>query len=1460
MAKNYSNRNRKRKALIAMLCALSVTCTGLAAACAPNEEDETSTAVTAKEDTQLLKNGDFEHFDIPDKAIHLIKNVNDWSLGGDTSVKSGIIGTSKDDWDKLTSSELADKLDYNNDLSTDNEEYVNYNSMRSRDILYKDTYAATFDGSDSAKNFKWVTEHKDKNGNVGFEGYFGIEGDDENGYYYNGEKVYKETLTDDNNNEYVDFYYEKDSTPVRKTLISNPGTHWGDFKEENGEYYFGSQKAYKDDNGNYFLDDKKETQPVGNVLMIHNAGTDTLNNGLHQYYSSTSVTLEAQTSAEISVWVKTSDLKFNKGYAADADEEDKGAYIEVVQTVSGTTIDSFQIKAINTQKIIAGAEESGYTTTESNGWLQYTIYVNACDFATSTIQLRLGLGNSENDEKVTGYAFFDDVQVTKYRDLTDEKCSYSDEIAQTIKTNKTSCTLTSEEDEKIFYADASSVEQSARHAYDFHYLIDLASETGMGANYKAIAFDQSVKVGLTTEKDSKGTEYAAALTNGANISGVSTKDQTGNSLNLPKDVKERPTANDVITVFGKDKTFGAADFNGENFSTLLNNLTGEKGAHNLPAADGGNTLVMFSAWGAPYTATISNSAFTFDRKDEYLLVSFWVKTSDMNGGTAATVKIYELDDNGEVNENSVQTLTVDTTGNTTDFENEKDIYNGWVQCFVFVKNGLNDKDENGDYINKTFYMDFSFGTTSVMSATSFDSGYAAIANLQTLEIDEDIYNLATSSSTTALFSFASESEKEGGTPIDEATGNYDVNDGIAVPDSYTGVNGANVLGSLKDKDADAFAGLINRDVFNDSESVMTPEEKDRILKSFISSATNWNDVFGSNCYQPLIIINNLREYAVKADANAENFTDYLIKDDDGNFKEVPEGAKFEDYDTYYTYKDVANYGFIGESKTVSSTGREVIGVRVKVTGDAVAYIYLIDDDTDEVLNFTTPSYTFWYDEEGNVLDEELDEDWKQAEHLHHIVYTLRDDGLYDGEDGKVYANLYNLVKSYKDSKYEHNEFYERFEDNGVVTFETISFDDLKDGETYYSKNSNGQFTVADHYLCSTDGTNVYEYIDGKYYYVEITTTDDTTTEVTNLEREVTNFDAKYARYSYPEINKELLVTVDANDCRDLGDENGWVTVNFVVTAGSEDKNYHLELWSGDRNETGVEGGTYANGAVAFDYSHAPVAEDRITDYEAEIVNAYNRAIMAVDPELLAGVTGTKENIASYEKLLEGLTDAQRTAIEAKMVELGYAENSFEASYYTFTFYDSSAYVPFNAETAGDGETGYNYDPSLFNEQLAYLRFEDTSRNEKNVFVDYSAVDQSISKNTVADDDDTEEEDTTNSTELGLYISSIVLVVVLLITLISILVTQYVRKLRKAKGAKNSNKNVYRKRDRYVKKLHLVKDEIVEPETSDNGEVPAETVPEAEPEVTELPEETTETTSDETTEATEENSSDEDNKE
>ena len=103
MSENNYLKSKKRKSVIALLAAAAVTCTGFAAACAKTDKEEKPTALAPKqEDTQLLKNGNFEFFNYPSeeyikdgKAVYLIKTADSWTRSGDSSnAMSGIIGTS----------------------------------------------------------------------------------------------------------------------------------------------------------------------------------------------------------------------------------------------------------------------------------------------------------------------------------------------------------------------------------------------------------------------------------------------------------------------------------------------------------------------------------------------------------------------------------------------------------------------------------------------------------------------------------------------------------------------------------------------------------------------------------------------------------------------------------------------------------------------------------------------------------------------------------------------------------------------------------------------------------------------------------------------------------------------------------------------------------------------------------------------------------------------------------------------------------------------------------------------------------------------------------------------------------------------------------------------------------------------------------------------------------------------
>ena len=206
------------------------------------------------------------------------------------------------------------------------------------------------------------------------------------------------------------------------------------------------------------------------------------------------------------------------------------------------------------------------------------------------------------------------------------------------------------------------------------------------------------------------------------------------------------------------------------------------------------------------------------------------------------------------------------------------------------------------------------------------------------------------------------------------------------------------------------------------------------------------------------------------------------------------------------------YGFIANTK-YSITGYTAISVRVKVSADANAYVYLVDmdDDTHETILSIDRRVSYWYDKDGNVCNGD------PAEKTTEVVLELKSNGLYQAKDGGAY---YANLKAYTEQ-----------DTNGNLLVS-------KDGVKYnYNKTLNNE---------GMDGIAFYAK-DGKYYADAAKTI------------EVKDFSEANVptRYTASEA-KELFVTV--------GDTEGeWKTVTFFVAAGSTAKNYRLEVWSGSRD-------------------------------------------------------------------------------------------------------------------------------------------------------------------------------------------------------------------------------------------------------------------------------------------------------
>ena len=1422
MSKHNNKKSRLKYVFLAFTCATAFAFSGIASACGNSSSDEEKDKTTTKEDTQLLKNGNFEFFTIPDKKEdgnkpeYLIKSVENWSHGGTNSyTMSGIISTSKMAWEKISDPALASTLDANNELDSSQsnylDQYVDYNGMKSRDILYEDQYKALLGEDDDDYDETYVANvienpgtHYNVHGKEGEEGLFA---------YVDGEEVPVYVDNDEDSKTYGDYFLEYD--------------------EESGEY----------------------SQPISNILMLHNYATS--HNGIAQNYSSVSLELPANTAAEISVWVKTAFLKHDQGLTVD---QNRGANISVTQTVGSSTLDKFMISCINTEKLLGlkGYDEDEKVIDDDyNGWVQYTVYVNACDFASTTIKIELGLG--ETGYTTEGYAFFDDVSVTKFVSLDDSSYSKLDDGVEVV-----SCNLSSDESEKIFKADIYKRNEDTdepvykkQYAKNFHYLIDLASEQpGSDNRYKPVTFKdvENLTVGLTVDDDnyvSSKSEFKPSL--------IGFTDTTSLDFNcrLPfssEELKNKglKTENDLLAYVPSDYVFNT---NETIYADTLNKALGN--ASKLPKnSDNNDMLVMLSSFGAAYTSSFELPVPRNENGSEYggyQIVSFWVKTSDMGGSTAATIKITQTG-----KDENTASFTLDTTDKVTnigDTDEEKDIYDGWVQCFFFVKNELEAEDDKntGDYVGSDNYtIEFSFGNTTINGTDvhSYKSGWVALANMQYLNVDEDIFSYTSSGSYTASLTISEEAEKNT-QAFDSAYGNQSqaIKNDMVNASSYKGVNGGSsaivnnghvsipfdAFNNNVDDDGNKFTGLINKEYFVE-ENYKDLAWYGTLLNNFNASGIDalaaWNKIFGEKSYQPLIITNKKRtSYVEFKDATEETFLNYWIKDKEtGKFTAVSsiENAEFDKDETYYKQRDVINYGYIGDSKTVSSDSYSTISVRVKVSEKATAYVYLVDTSAGkDVLSFSAPSYSFYYDVDGNVLKDKPKDKPTLKEQRENIAYTLRDDGLYEDEDGNLYANLYNYSKLY----YLENVVYYDVEGN------EFSIENLVGGVTYY-KDKEHQIE-ADHYLITSnandkDKKKVYQCIDGVYHYI---VEGQTQSEVVN------NFDTTVAhpRYNLSGISEEYFVEIKGSDHLDDKNNPEWVTVTFVLHAGSESKSYRLELWSGKRDETETDGNE-EGGTVIFDYSYASISSDDVkNEWEKEIINEYLKVLNNV-PGALDKIDTTGKNIAYFEELVKDLL-SEHPEYESEYPELlTITPYNYTAHYYTYSLYDSANFQPFNKEVASDEATGYDYSAADQSESLAYLRVE--SKNAYSVFVDYSAIDQSISLNNASDTDDDNDDDSNSgsNTSIWLLASSIILVVALIFAIIAIFLKDVIKKARRSKV---TSKNQYdqRKANRYKRKLHLKSEQIVEVDADEaadtdtpevENEAPVEEVPEVTEDVVEEP--------------------------
>ncbi len=756
-----------------------------------------------------------------------------------------------------------------------------------------------------------------------------------------------------NSDEDTDITYEN----IDKASINavNPGTHnaaAGVADEENGTH----------------------------VLMLHNYRSNGY--GTAARYASSSVTLQAGTAAKFSVWVKTYGMTYNENTAVNGN---RGAYIEVYNTVGGTAQDSLVVRNIDTEKLNA--------SNDNNGWVQYTFYVKASSYAATTFTVYLGLGrtndvDSNNYEYVQGYAFFDDLE---YEVMTADE--YEDETASLSSSQKYTLDIYSTNAKRV-----DAVSSSYRT-----FALDLENFTN-GLN--GITIDQATVSPTTADRNGK-THTLADYIGSANVEKLTDDqdDDRSGVINV-SDITDTAYPASVAEDFAK-------------FEELFGNS---------------QILMLYSGKGMPYTATLSQSDVTAAdsiftvAKDQTLMFSFWVKTSELNGGTGATVTVVDYET--ETTLGAVDTTTLDPVDLTDDNGTTEDIFDGWQPCYLYISNDTDNP--------LTFTLKFNFGPTDIAD-TTFDSyldGYAAFTGFNYSYLtDEEAALISTGTYAVKVALTGSPLDSNSSVVFDDPayTGNTEgseaIRDGFADLANYDGVKGnsvyvggeelsgknqhANTDAEATESDLSTYAGLVNKDY---AENYWNSAWLNAVLANYtdaLTASTWWNEVLGSNTTQPLFIINTLQTAA--------------------------------EY----------SYGFVGTSSTISADSYTQVNLRVKLSEGAKAYIYLIDttENADKETKYTdnlkyTAGVSYRYDTDGNVVTKDPDD--KDFNKDSDTLFYKQDNGLWSTASRHsgdyYYANLAN---------------YDTDEDGNLIDTDGNIVYYLHDGEFYrYHDEDNDTYSVA----------------------------------------------------------------------------------------------------------------------------------------------------------------------------------------------------------------------------------------------------------------------------------------------------------------------------------------------------------------------------------------------------------------
>ncbi len=337
----------------------------------------------------------------------------------------------------------------------------------------------------------------------------------------------------------------------------------------------------------------------------------------------------------------------------------------------------------------------------------------------------------------------------------------------------------------------------------------------------------------------------------------------------------------------------------DDLSTILNTVNTGASEEDKVLAPVESGKALHIAHSSPTSTSYETSKFTLGA-NKYLKLSFWVKAqTEYPSDTALTVTLNDL---GTGDAEAVKTVIASNV-NTNDYENAN--YNDWMEYVLYISNTVSDVD-------RVFTLTFDFGTTATTITNGvwdLTKGYAIVTDPVGYELSEDDYNIAD----TSTYTYA----KKVSLSADLPNG---VEDTEESKDSYTfthGNNDNNVIKTGVATNVVTYKGVVGGSTFVGGANP-TLYKDDSVVAGIVNS--QYATAYGSDIETALAGLGKL--------GTNKYVQPLMIKTTDGG----------------------KTFGYVGSSSSIAANSTVVISVKVKVVGDAEAYIYLANSNALDSFN------------------------------------------------------------------------------------------------------------------------------------------------------------------------------------------------------------------------------------------------------------------------------------------------------------------------------------------------------------------------------------------------------------------------------------------------------------------------------------------------------------------------------